>query len=631
MASQPGESGDSWTTVNAQDHSNSLQPSANSWLSQGTPVTSQDLRALDASSWMNVAQGSVDMGLSPVLSHESQNSHTLNSFSEADVPFLPPGLDLSFIGEASWPPQGHVTYPAFQCVPQDFSSSAGVSPQHVPYGVATGYLPHSSRTNVACGPQQQVFHYPGAPAALPKRSGCDQPTSHGRPLLPRTDEYPFQGVPSSAGYVPLQPRSPSLGEPKREVRVSSASALPTESMASLPASIRSVRYMDPTSQTISASPVGQMLTPRSDGIPVGTPSLIADQANEDFSSFIQYDHEDKMPTTAARSEHILKRSMSSMTNKLDSYLHGYGPANASPVLATPEQDGASRNPANSSTGHSMSSENDEGRYRNHPLYSEGPHADGLYHCPFKSDPSCQHKPTKLKCNYEYDRHDAFQFAIGIPVLSLTFDRSKFIDSHLKPFRCKIEACSKQEFSSTACLLRHEREAHGMHGHGDRPHLCFYPGCERGISGNGFPRRYNLYDHMRRVHDHKDEPTNQEMPSSGSQRKSGGRKRRASSASDEPAAQRVKVQPKREAVQMVAMPPTGSAPTVNEYHDARSGLQRQRSDHSRQRVLYSQWAQQRDLINFQMSSVQGPDDEVNLQRLSQNIEELRRLSQQARQG
>lgn len=218
---------------------------------------------------------------------------------------------------------------------------------------------------------------------------------------------------------------------------------------------------------------------------------------------------------------------------------------------------------------------------------------------------------------------------------LTVLSSKFIDSHLKPFRCKIEACSKQEFSSTACLLRHEREAHGMHGHGERPHLCFYPGCERGLSGNGFPRRYNLYDHMKRVHDHKDSPSaaSQERSTSRSTsqapRKPSSRKRRASSASDEPAAQRVKVQPTRESVQVA---PSGATPPMPEYLDTHAGIQRQqKNNHTRQRVLYSQWAQQRELVNFQMSSVQGPDDEVNLQLLSQNIEELRRLSQQARQG
>ena len=113
--------------------------------------------------------------------------------------------------------------------------------------------------------------------------------------------------------------------------------------------------------------------------------------------------------------------------------------------------------------------------------------------------------------------------------------SKFIDSHLKPFRCKIEACAKQEFSSTACLLRHEREAHGMHGHGDRPHVCYYTGCERGAPGNGFPRRYNLHDHMKRVHDHKEEPSS---GTASPDSRPAGRKRKASGpASAEPVARR----------------------------------------------------------------------------------------------
>ena len=45
-------------------------------------------------------------------------------------------------------------------------------------------------------------------------------------------------------------------------------------------------------------------------------------------------------------------------------------------------------------------EMDEGRHRNHPLYTKGADADGLYHCPFRAKENCPHKPTKLKCNYE---------------------------------------------------------------------------------------------------------------------------------------------------------------------------------------------------------------------------------------
>ena len=39
----------------------------------------------------------------------------------------------------------------------------------------------------------------------------------------------------------------------------------------------------------------------------------------------------------------------------------------------------------------------------------------------------------------------------------------------------------------------------MHGHGDKPYLCTYEGCDRAHHGNGFPRQWNLKDHMRRVH------------------------------------------------------------------------------------------------------------------------------------
>ncbi|KJZ72900.1 hypothetical protein HIM_07663 [Hirsutella minnesotensis 3608] len=115
--------------------------------------------------------------------------------------------------------------------------------------------------------------------------------------------------------------------------------------------------------------------------------------------------------------------------------------------------------------------------RDHALYKNAtPHADGLFHCPWEGQQSCNHKPEKLKCNYD-----------------------KFVDSHLKPYRCKADSCEGARFSSTACLLRHEREAHGLHGHGDKPFLCMHEGCERAVPGNGFPRQWNLRDHMKRVH------------------------------------------------------------------------------------------------------------------------------------
>ncbi|GAM39484.1 hypothetical protein TCE0_034f11076 [Talaromyces pinophilus] len=127
--------------------------------------------------------------------------------------------------------------------------------------------------------------------------------------------------------------------------------------------------------------------------------------------------------------------------------------------------------------------------RDHPYYSLSTQSDGKYYCPFATGENpCNHTPTTQKCAYH-----------------------KYLDSHLKPYRCKVATCAAQNlhFSSNACLFRHEREAHGFHGHGDNPHLCFYPGCERAVPGYGFPRRWNLFDHMKRVHDY----TGSEQPSS----------------------------------------------------------------------------------------------------------------------
>lgn len=103
---------------------------------------------------------------------------------------------------------------------------------------------------------------------------------------------------------------------------------------------------------------------------------------------------------------------------------------------------------------------------------------------------------------------------------------------MKPYRCRIAACmdAQLQFSSNACLFRHEREAHGLHGHGDNPHLCLFEGCDRSVPGFGFPRRWNLFDHMRRVHDYASSDrlsSPDASPTSGQsqKKKDNGRKRR----------------------------------------------------------------------------------------------------------
>lgn len=170
--------------------------------------------------------------------------------------------------------------------------------------------------------------------------------------------------------------------------------------------------------------------------------------------------------------------------------------------------------------------------RDHPLYhNAAPKEDGLYHCPWENDPSCQHKPEKLKCNYD-----------------------KFVDSHLKPYRCKVISCEASRFSSTACLLRHEREAHAMHGHGDKPYQCTYEGCDRSLAGNGFPRHWNLRDHMRRVHN---DPGPTKSSTSGSPPPSNtparGRNKRKAEVSEAAAIEKT--------VKRIATPPAMAEPSL----------------------------------------------------------------------
>ncbi|PGH33563.1 hypothetical protein GX50_03635 [[Emmonsia] crescens] len=111
--------------------------------------------------------------------------------------------------------------------------------------------------------------------------------------------------------------------------------------------------------------------------------------------------------------------------------------------------------------------------RSHPYYSRPRRGDGKYYCPFAEgiDP-CTHLPTMEKWAYV-----------------------KHLDSHLKPFQCKVTECDGPCFSSDERLHHHEREVHG-----EAPYLCSVQECERSLPGNGFPRRWNLHDHIIRLHD-----------------------------------------------------------------------------------------------------------------------------------
>ncbi|KAG6003651.1 hypothetical protein E4U21_001812 [Claviceps maximensis] len=206
----------------------------------------------------------------------------------------------------------------------------------------------------------------------------------------------------------------------------------------------------------------------------------------------------------------------------------------------------------------------ESSARDHELYKNAtPGPDGLFHCPWEGQANCNHKAEKLKCNYD-----------------------KFVDSHLKPYRCKAESCEGARFSSTACLLRHEREAHGLHGHGDKPFLCVYEGCERAVPGNGFPRQWNLRDHMKRVHnDHGS--AGGSPPSGGSSQSAKGRKRRTE----------------------VPEPSSGTRKAT-----LKSMPVAETTKHVQAKPLLEQWLDQRRVVEELVRGLNKPDDARNLQQI-----------------
>ncbi|CAH0016494.1 unnamed protein product, partial [Clonostachys rhizophaga] len=214
--------------------------------------------------------------------------------------------------------------------------------------------------------------------------------------------------------------------------------------------------------------------------------------------------------------------------------------------------------------------------RNHELYKNAtPKEDGLYHCPWEGETCCNHRPEKLKCNYD-----------------------KFVDSHLKPYRCKAEACEGARFSSTACLLRHEREAHGLHGHGDKPFLCQYEGCERGVPGNGFPRQWNLKDHMKRVHnDHGS--AGGSPPSTAAPQSTKGRKRKTDSSEPQGVS--------RKASQK-SIPPKEKVPAA--------------------KPLIEEWLEQRKAVEDLLRTLEKPEDANNLNQIGEIQKRLNTMGQMA---
>lgn len=280
---------ESWNTAPAPDHSTMMQAPGSDWSSHGHPVTAQDLQALDASSWLNVPHGSVDSGLSPVLSQESQSTQTLNTISEPEVPLLPPGLDLSFISEPSWDFSGPVVYSSTHAA-QECSPGFVSSPE---CGQYPGY---AAPQPAVYGPQQPMYLFQGQ-APCPKRSASDPSMIQRRPLLPRTETQTIQA--GQAHGTQYAVRQPHTGVVRADSAASVSSSQGPVQDTVMPAAL-SCQPQGPAVPFSRMSPPGRTnVSPRPDTAPPS--KLVSDPSAEDFGSLIQYDPDEKTASAPPRS------------------------------------------------------------------------------------------------------------------------------------------------------------------------------------------------------------------------------------------------------------------------------------------------------------------------------------------
>lgn len=210
-----------WTIGPALVNSTGAQPSGSDWHNQEVSQTTQDVRVVDPSTWLNVSHGSVGTGSSPALSYSSQSSRTLYPLSEPDVAMLPSGLDLSFATDPGWIPN----FPSMTQSSQGLQIPVpdgilGHPPPQAQYGT---HMANQVRlTAPQPGPVQ--MHHPmhlGRGHFVPPRY---TPVISRRPLLPRTEE---SVVPSQPVYGPQR-----VLRPQMPVSQSSQSSISTVSSTS---------------------------------------------------------------------------------------------------------------------------------------------------------------------------------------------------------------------------------------------------------------------------------------------------------------------------------------------------------------------------------------------------------------
>jgi hypothetical protein len=175
----------------------------------------QDVPSSDDAAWYPAVHGSV-VGLSPVLSNMSQNSHTLHFFPELDAfPTGPKADHFPLPNETSqWN------------MPEGLALGNFLSPD-VCSSLSQGLPSESAFPDLSLEfpAQQPLLCIPDGQTGESRRSFSEPNVSHGRRLLPRTAQAsPMSRSHSSSQYRAIQPHSAAVATP-----------IDSESIASTPA------------------------------------------------------------------------------------------------------------------------------------------------------------------------------------------------------------------------------------------------------------------------------------------------------------------------------------------------------------------------------------------------------------
>ena len=117
---------------------------------------------------------------------------------------------------------------------------------------------------------------------------------------------------------------------------------------------------------------------------------------------------------------------------------------------------------------------------------------------------------EIVCTHEACRHKT-------PTFARPYEWNKHMDRHERPYKCGELACvDSQGFTYSGGLLRHMREVHKREaGVPRQSRYCPHATCTRS-TGEGFTRRENLEEHLRRRHISvvlETQPTAREAPGS----------------------------------------------------------------------------------------------------------------------